>query len=130
MRQLGLQNFAHLIDDVSKPAFYRRPLTETNLWISQAGCVSALHFDFLDNLLCQIKGHKTITLYAPAQTAEQGNRSAQFNLGWAYYKGNGVKKDDQKAKNWFRIAAEQGGLDAKYNLKLLSSDKQVNKLLF
>jgi hypothetical protein len=70
MRQLGLQNFAHLIDDVSKPAFYRRPLTETNLWISQAGCVSALHFDFLDNLLCQIKGHKTITLYAPAQTAE------------------------------------------------------------
>ena len=70
MRQVSLKDFPHLVKDVETPAFYKRPLVDTNLWIGQAGSVSALHFDFLDNLLCQVQGHKKITLYAPDQTKD------------------------------------------------------------
>ncbi|MBQ9213603.1 MAG: SEL1-like repeat protein, partial [Bacteroidales bacterium] len=51
---------------------------------------------------------------------------AQNNLGVCYEKGQGVKKDYNKAKEWFSKAAEQGNEKAKTNLKrvndLLSND--------
>ncbi len=40
--------------------------------------------------------------------AEQGNASAQFNLGLMYYDGQGVPRDMQQAAAWCRKAAEQG----------------------
>jgi TPR repeat protein len=48
--------------------------------------------------------------------AEQGNASAQSNLGFMYTKGEGVRKDDAEAVRWYRLAAEQGYADAQYNL--------------
>jgi hypothetical protein len=39
--------------------------------------------------------------------AEQGNDSAQINLGWMYYKGKGVSRDYKEAFKWFQLAAEQ-----------------------
>jgi len=48
--------------------------------------------------------------------AEQGDASAQFNLGWIYHKGLGVTEDDAKAVHWFLKAAEQGFYAAQYNL--------------
>ena len=48
--------------------------------------------------------------------AEQGNASAQFNLGNMYANGQGVKQDDFEAVKWFRQAAEQGQANAQANL--------------
>ena len=40
--------------------------------------------------------------------AEQGDASAQHNLGVVYYTGAGVPQDYTEAAKWFRMAAEQG----------------------
>ena len=42
------------------------------------------------------------------KAAEQGNASAQNNLGMMYTHGRGVPQDDQEALKWIRLAAEQG----------------------
>ncbi len=39
--------------------------------------------------------------------AEQGNASAQFNLGIMYNNGEGVLEDDREVVAWYRRAAEQ-----------------------
>ena len=40
--------------------------------------------------------------------AEKGDRVAQHNLGYQYFKGSGVAKDFVQAVSWYRKAAEQG----------------------
>ena len=64
--------------------------------------------------------------------AEQGNASAQFNLGNMYANGQGVKQDDFEAVKWYRQAAEQGYANAQAILGfsyLLGKGVQVNKAL-
>ena len=56
--------------------------------------------------------------------AEQGNASAQFNLGNMYANGQGVKQDDFEAVKWFRQAAEQGYTDAQFNLGVMYAKGQ------
>ncbi len=46
------------------------------------------------------------------KAAEQGSARAQYNLGHAYYNGEGVVKDPEEAVRWYRKAAEQGDADA------------------
>ena len=48
--------------------------------------------------------------------AEQGNSSAQFNLGVMYDNGLGVPQDYKQAVKWYRLSAEQGNAGAQYNL--------------
>jgi hypothetical protein len=50
------------------------------------------------------------------RAAEQGNASAQFNLGLLYDNGEGVDKDYAQAAAWYRKAAEQGVARAQFNL--------------
>ena len=54
--------------------------------------------------------------------AEQGNASAQFNLGVMYNKGQGVKQDDVEAVKWYRKAAKQGDASAQFNLGSMYAD--------
>ena len=49
--------------------------------------------------------------------AEQGDASAQINLGVMYATGRGVPQDDAEAVRWFRLAAEQGHATGQYNLR-------------
>jgi TPR repeat protein len=46
--------------------------------------------------------------------AEQGKADAQFDLGFAYAKGQGVPRDDVAARHWFALAAAQGVAKAQY----------------
>jgi TPR repeat protein len=46
------------------------------------------------------------------QKAEQGDASAQFNLGVRYELGDGVPKDSKEAVKWYRLAAENGNASA------------------
>ena len=48
--------------------------------------------------------------------AEQGDATAQFNLGGMYALGEGVPKNAAEAVKWLRLAAEQGNAQAQYNL--------------
>lgn len=50
------------------------------------------------------------------RAAEQGDASAQNNLGFMYANGEGVPQDDKTAVKWYRLAAEQGLAHAQFNL--------------
>ena len=52
--------------------------------------------------------------------AEQGDAEAQFMLAGRYKKGKGVKKDLDKAIEWYTKAAAQGDEEAKDKLSCLS----------
>ena len=41
-------------------------------------------------------------------SAELGNASAQYNLGWMYEYGNGVEQSYEEAVKWYKRSAEQG----------------------
>ena len=45
-------------------------------------------------------------IQALIKNAEGGNPKAQFNLGVAYGKGEGVPKDYAESMKWYRMAAE------------------------
>ena len=53
------------------------------------------------------------------KAVEQGDASAQFNLGLCYGKGQGVAQSHSEAEKWFRKAAEQGDTEAQKILKEL-----------
>jgi hypothetical protein len=53
---------------------------------------------------------------ATKSSAEQGNASAQLNLGYMYANGRGVPENDVEAVKWYRLAAEQGLAIAQFNL--------------
>ena len=54
--------------------------------------------------------------------AEQGDASAQFNLGLMYGKGEGVPENDLEAVKWYRKAAEQGDASAQLNLGFMYAE--------
>lgn len=39
--------------------------------------------------------------------AKQGNTEAQFHLGMAYYNGDGIEENHEKAFRWWMKAAKQ-----------------------
>ena len=41
------------------------------------------------------------------QAVEKGNANAQFNLGFAYYLGEGVEQDDKEAFRLYQLSADQ-----------------------
>jgi TPR repeat protein len=51
--------------------------------------------------------------------AEQGDASAQYNLGFMQFQGWGVRKDYAEAVKWWRKAAEQGDRRAQSNLSAM-----------
>ena len=51
-----------------------------------------------------------IKLWRPQ--AEQGDASAQYNLGLMYANGHGAAQDYKEAFKWWRLAAEQGNTKA------------------
>lgn len=51
--------------------------------------------------------------------AEQGNASAQHNVGVMYKDGEGVPQDYKAAAKWFTLAAEQGIAAAQSNLGVM-----------
>ena len=51
--------------------------------------------------------------------AEQGDRHAQYLIGFMYERGQGVAKDPAKAAKWYSRAAESGNPFAQNNLGVL-----------
>ena len=75
----------------------------------------------------EIPGHdipKGIDLLSTA--ARSRSLSARFNLGMAYYNGDGVPKNVSQASRWFRLAVKQNFSEAQYTLGVLLIEGEEN----
>jgi len=80
----------------------------------------------LDNTSQKVEIHQTIDfvkvkidakiIHQLHQLAKQGNAEAQYNLGIAYYNGDGVAHNYEKAIEWWQKAAQQKDILAQYCL--------------
>lgn len=57
--------------------------------------------------------------------AQNGNATAQFNLGAFYLNGQGVQKDEKKAYEWFSKSAAQGNTRANKILEKMAAKEQA-----
>ena len=72
--------------------------------------------DFQKGLTAAQSGDFATALREWKTLAEQGDASAQFNLGLMYRNGEGVPQDDKIAVKWYKLAAEQGLASAQTSL--------------
>ena len=72
------------------------------------GSMTAHAADFSVGVNAYQRGDYTTALQIFRQFADQGDASAQNNLGLMYDKGQGVAQDYAAAVMWFRKAADQG----------------------
>ena len=68
---------------------------------------------------------EAIRLYTEA--AEAGDASAQYNLGYCYWYGEGIKTDKQKAIGLFSRSAAQGNAKAEQMVKILGQYSYVKR---
>jgi TPR repeat protein len=77
-------------------------------------------------LLVPLLLHAEEELAALRSQAEQGDAWAQLNLGAAYDNGLGVERDVEQAIHWYRKAAEQGLVEAQFNLAHILVDEDIS----
>jgi len=53
--------------------------------------------------------------------AESGDADAQYNIGWMYLNGYGLRINDSLALEWWKKASEQGHSDASFSIGMLYS---------
>ena len=82
--------------------------------LGTAGSVCAADFD--KGLRAAQSGDFATALREFKVLAEQGNATAQYNLGIMYRNGRGVVQDYKEAVKWYRKSAEQGDAKAQSNL--------------
>ena len=80
------------------------------------GAVSAQAQDFDRGLAAYQSGDFATAMKEWRPLAEQGDASAQYNLGVMYMNGYGVVQDYAEAVKLYRLAAEQGYASAQNNL--------------
>lgn len=90
------------------------------LWMARPARAGALE----DGLAAKDQGNFAAALRLLKPLADRGNASAQYEIGWMYYCGWGVPKDDRQAAQWYRKAGDQGDADAQLNLGLMYQDGQ------
>lgn len=61
-------------------------------------------------------GHFESAVEIYIKAAEEGNAEAQFDIGYAYFNGEGIQRDYTSAAMWFKRAARQNFAKAQYNL--------------
>ena len=68
------------------------------------------------------KSRRESILQALEKSAGAGDAGAQYDLGWMYYHGYGLRYDGTKAIDWFEKAARQGNVKAQYLLGEIHSE--------
>ncbi|MCK5663785.1 MAG: sel1 repeat family protein [Thiotrichaceae bacterium] len=53
--------------------------------------------------------------------AEHGDADAQYNIGWMYLNGYGLRINDTLALEWWQRASKQGHIDASFSIGMLYS---------
>jgi TPR repeat protein len=54
------------------------------------------------------------------------NGNAQYNVGWMYFKGEGIQMDKNKAALWINKSKNQGNAKAKSVWKQFELEKYLN----
>ena len=62
-----------------------------------------------------------------SKAAAQGHAEAQFEIGWCYFEGDGVKVDKVAALEWWLKAAENGNANAQFNMGVHYSSIEYQK---
>jgi len=75
--------------------------------------------DFQKGLTAAKQGDYATALKELTPLAEQGDASAQYNLGVMYAHGDGVVQNYKTAVKWYTLAAIQGNASAQYNLGVM-----------
>jgi len=88
----------------------------TLLNLSLAPAIAA---DIQKGLDAYLNGDYATAMREWTPLAEQGDLSAQYNLGLLYESGLGVAQDAFEAVKWYRRAAAQGDASAQYNLGVI-----------
>ena len=70
-------------------------------------------------VLCAQVQAQTPEIDALHARAEAGDAEAQFDLGYAYFGGEGVPQDEAAAAWLVRLAADQGNATAQFNLGVM-----------
>ena len=94
----------------------RFPVT---LMLSIVCLVAPAWADFNAGMDAHHRGDYATALREWQPLADQGHAGAQYNLGLLYANGQGVTKDDAKARQWYEKAAVQGHAEAQANLGIL-----------
>jgi len=99
--------------NATKPA-YTPPSAQTlATWQAAAQQGNASAQDSLGEYYFQTKDYDSAHRWY-AKAADQGDATAQYNMGVIYAFGHGVSKDQAKAISWYRKAGEQGDADAQF----------------
>jgi TPR repeat protein len=61
--------------------------------------------------------------------AEKGDANAQLELGFMYYRGEGVPKDYVEAYEWFTVAARGGFAEAEENQRTLAVEMSGTQIV-
>jgi TPR repeat protein len=74
------------------------------------------------------RGDYSVAMQLMQPLAEQGDRHAQYLIGFMYERGHGVSEDHAKAAKWYGLAAERGHPHAQNNLGVLyKNGRSVSK---
>jgi hypothetical protein len=90
--------------------------------------ISNLGLLFLLALLPAILVAQIPDFDATKSSAEQGNASAQFNLGYMYANGEGVPENYLTAYVWLSVSAAQGDQYAKDNIDIVKNKLTTDQL--
>jgi TPR repeat protein len=88
--------------------------------------IQPLHAATLEDAIAAAKmaDFKTAaSIYEPL--AEQGDVTAQYELGKLYYRGMGVEQSYEQAAKWHRRAAEQGHAEAQYSIAAMHFNRDI-----
>ena len=88
-------------------------------WVFLGSAGESWSADFDKGLNAARTGDFATALSEWKPLAEQGDATAQINLGVMYEDGKGVSRDYESAVKWYRLAAEQGDVRAQINLGLM-----------
>ena len=71
---------------------------------------------FYDDGLCGLQQNNAKAFELWHRAAELGSAEAHYNIGNAYFDGQGVERDMNKAKHYYALAAIGGSVEARHNL--------------
>ncbi len=72
--------------------------------------------EYTNGLYDSKKYKKALSIYYKNRDSELFSAVAQNNLGNIYFKGLGIKKNEEEGIKWYRAAAARGNKNAQYNL--------------
>jgi TPR repeat protein len=68
----------------------------------------AMAQNFDDGVVAFIQGDSATAMKIWQPLADNGDKEAQYHIGYMYQTGTGVEKDNQKALFWYNQAAKNG----------------------